>query len=78
MAQRTTLTLQDDVYEAVRLEAERTGLGIKDVVNDAIRRGLAAPPTDDPVELEIFSSRMLIDPTSTSATLELLEGSTHR
>jgi hypothetical protein len=41
VAQRTTLTLEDDVAEAVRQAALRTGKPIKTVVNEALRAGLS-------------------------------------
>lgn len=40
---RTTLTLDDDLARRLREEARRTGKPFKQVVNEAIRRGLAAP-----------------------------------
>lgn len=43
---RTTITLDDEVAKLVREEIRRTGSTFKDVVNDAIKRGLttgAAP-----------------------------------
>jgi plasmid stability protein len=39
---RTTLTLDDDVEKELRHEARRTGRQFKDVVNEALRRGLAS------------------------------------
>jgi hypothetical protein len=43
---RTTLTLADDVAAKLKAEARRDGRPFKDVVNDALRRGLASrrPP----------------------------------
>lgn len=41
---RTTLTLDDDVAAKLRSLARRSGRPFRDVVNDAIRRGLAQPP----------------------------------
>ena len=38
---RTTLTLDDDVASKLKAQARRTGRPFKDVVNDALRRGLA-------------------------------------
>jgi hypothetical protein len=38
---RTTLTLDRDVAERLRLEMRRTGKGLKESVNEALRRGLA-------------------------------------
>jgi hypothetical protein len=37
---RTTLTLDDDVAAKLRAEARRSGRPFREVVNDAIRRGL--------------------------------------
>lgn len=39
---RTTLTLDDDLAEALNHTARHTGRSFKAVVNEAIRRGLAA------------------------------------
>jgi len=45
---RTTLTLDDDVAAKLRAEARRSGRPFREVVNEAIRRGLmnrrATPP----------------------------------
>lgn len=38
---RTTLTLDDDLAEQLHQAARRSGKRFKDVVNDALRRGLA-------------------------------------
>jgi predicted transcriptional regulator len=38
---RTTLTLDDDVDKLLREVAERRGLSFKQVVNDALRAGVA-------------------------------------
>jgi len=37
---RTTITLEEDVAKLIREETRRTGATFKDVVNDAIRKGL--------------------------------------
>ena len=42
---RTTLTLDQDVARLLQEEVHRQRRPFKDVVNDAIRRGLAATPT---------------------------------
>ena len=39
---RTTLTLDDDVVKELRAVARATGRSFKEVVNDALRRGLTA------------------------------------
>ncbi|MBI4264559.1 MAG: CopG family transcriptional regulator [Acidobacteria bacterium] len=40
MGMRTTLTLDDDVAAKLRAEARRSGQSFREVVNEAIRRGL--------------------------------------
>jgi hypothetical protein len=39
---RTTLTLDDDLAEALKRTAGQTGRSLKEVVNEVIRRGLAS------------------------------------
>ncbi len=39
---RTTLTIDDDLAKQLRQEARRTGRNFKEVVNEALRRGLLA------------------------------------
>jgi hypothetical protein len=41
---RTTLTLDDDVYEAAETLARASGKRLGQVVSDLIRRGLRPPP----------------------------------
>jgi len=48
---RTTLTLDDDLFMALSERARATGRTFKEVVNEAVRRGLA-PAT----------SRLVVDP----------------
>lgn len=38
---RTTLTLDEDVATKLKTEAQRSGRSFRDVVNEALRRGLA-------------------------------------
>lgn len=47
---RTTLTLDPDLASALRERQRRSGRTWKEVVNDAIRRGLEAAPADEPRE----------------------------
>lgn len=44
---RTTLTLDADLVAVLQERARRTGATWKEVVNDAIRRGLAAEPAPE-------------------------------
>lgn len=45
---RTTITLDDDLAARLRSLARRSGRAFRDVVNDALRRGLARPPAGSP------------------------------
>ena len=40
---RTTLTLDDDVEDKLKRQAERRGISFKEMVNTALRNGLEAP-----------------------------------
>lgn len=76
---RTTVTLDDDVAAAVeRLRRERS-MGLSEVVNELIGRGLAA----ESGRARRFRQRthplgLRIDVTNVAEALELLEGPTHR
>jgi hypothetical protein len=41
---RTTLTLDEDVAAKLKAESRRSGRPFRDVVNEALRRGLASRP----------------------------------
>lgn len=60
MSQRTTLTLDDDVADRLAAEARRSGRPFRVVVNEAIRRGLTAPPANEPYRVR--SSHMGLRP----------------
>ena len=52
---RTTLTLDDDLAMMLKREAESSCRSFRDVVNDAIRRGLLASASPRPViEVPVF------------------------
>ena len=58
---RTTLTLDDDLAVMLKREAESSGRPFRDVVNDAIRRGMVESVAPRPViEVPVFD----LDPTS--------------
>ena len=44
---RTTLTLDDDLAAALKEQARLLDKPFKQVVNDALRRGMAPTPTED-------------------------------
>ncbi len=72
------MTLQDDVYEQLLARARASGRSVKDIANEALRRGLAEQDDGNAAELSTFSSKLKIDVTSLSSTLERLEGPTAR
>ena len=43
MSVRTTVTLEDDVYQSLQEVSAKSLKSLKDVINDAIRIGLKAP-----------------------------------
>ena len=64
---RTTLTLDDDVEDKLKRQAERRGVSFKEMVNSALRNGLAARDAGirkRTYEVQVFSSpfRRGIDP----------------
>lgn len=55
---RTTLTLEPEIADGVNREMRRTGLSMKDVVNQALRTGLGIggkPPRPRPFRVEPHS-----------------------
>ncbi len=75
---RTTLTLDPDVERLVGDEVHRTRRPFKQVVNDAIRRGLAPRLADEPekpyrVKVHRTKLRPGIDPTSLNRLADELE-----
>jgi hypothetical protein len=81
---RTTLTLEDDVAALLRRIQERRGVGLKEVVNQALRAGLASleAPADKPRKPfrtpEVKVGRVLVDLESVSGALALAEGEDYR
>jgi hypothetical protein len=61
---RTTLTLDDDLFMALNERARATGRSFKEVVNEAVRKGLApsAPrSTVEPPVVDLGDLRMTAD-----------------
>jgi len=81
---RTTLTLDDDVAAKLRTEARRSGRPFRDVVNDAIRRGLMSRPPTHPAGAFRVTTRDLgnlrpgLDLDNIADLLERIEGPAHR
>lgn len=48
---RTTLTLDDDLAMLLKREAESSGRPFRDIVNEALRRGLETPALRDDVDI---------------------------
>jgi hypothetical protein len=79
---RTTLTLEDDVAQRLEAEARRTGTSLKHVVNDLLRRALAASrrPESRPfvVKASPLGLRSGLSYDSVGDLLESVEGPGHR
>jgi hypothetical protein len=80
---RTTLTLDPDVAAQLTAERARTNRPFKQIVNDALRRGLARPegtattvgPLTKPVRLGL---RSIPDIADVSEAITRAEGDDHR
>ena len=73
---RTTLTLDPDVGKLLEQEVQRSRRPMKQVVNEALRRGLTRPATpSSKVELKVHDSRLRpgYDPASFNALTDELE-----
>ena len=80
---RTTLTVDDDVAAKLKSLTRRTGRAFRDVVNDVLRRGLAAPPPDAPRPSIRLNTRDLglkpgLSLDDIGALIEQVEGPLHR
>jgi hypothetical protein len=81
---RTTLTLDEDVAARLKAEARRKGRPFKEVVNDALRRGLVAERTlkaRAPFRVEardLGGLRPGVSLDNVAELLEQIEGPLHR
>jgi hypothetical protein len=81
---RTTLTLDDDVAARLKAEARRSGASFRDVVNSAIRSGLANRTPTKPrarfrvVARDLGTLRNGVSLDSIADLLERAEGPLHR
>lgn len=79
MLVRTTLTLDDDVLRTARRRAREQDRPLKDVINEALRQGLAmgesAPTTAYSFRLKTVEGRLLpgVDLTDRDKLFELME-----
>ncbi|MEX2034558.1 MAG: CopG family transcriptional regulator [Xanthobacteraceae bacterium] len=80
---RTTLTIDDDVaIQLERLRRERDA-SLKDIVNDALRRGVreleAKPKTRKPFRMKTFDGgEQLIPIDNVAEAIALIEGEDHK
>jgi hypothetical protein len=81
---RTTLTLDEDVAAKLKSLARRSGRALREVVNDALRRGLARPVAPAPLEPFKVKARDLgplrpgLSLDNVAELLERIEGPLHR
>jgi hypothetical protein len=80
---RTTLTLDDDVAAKVKQESRRSGKSLKDVVNEALRRGLAERRAARPTKFairprDLGKLRPGLNLDSIGELIEQVEGPLHR
>lgn len=75
---RTTLTIDDDIADKLKRQAERRGVSFKEIVNAALRSGLVARdagPSKRAYQVQVFSSpfRRGIDPMKLNQLSDELE-----
>ena len=81
---RTTLTLDSDVAAKLKAEARRAGRSFRDVVNEALRRGLVTRPARAPRESYTVQARDLgelrpgLALDNVAALIAQVEGDLHR
>jgi hypothetical protein len=81
---RTTLTLDEDVAEKLKAAARKTGRPFREVVNDALRRGLLTAPrrtTREPFHItprSLGGLRTGVRLDNVGELLEQVEGTRHR
>lgn len=81
---RTTLTLDDDIAAKIKAQTRKTGRSFRDVVNDTLRRGLAAAPapkTRAPFRVrarDLGGLRSGLQLDDVAGLLEQVEGALHR
>lgn len=81
---RTTLTLDEDIAAKLKAEARRTGRPFRDIVNEALRRGLAhrgGAPSRQPFKVtarDLGNLRPGLSLDNVAELIEHVEGSLHR
>lgn len=78
---RTTVTFTDDVAAAIEQRRREQGIGVSEVVNGLVRRGLVAeqrPREADAAWPTHDLGRMLVDVTNVAEAISLADGFDHR
>jgi hypothetical protein len=80
---RTTLTIDDDVAAKLKAAARRSGRAFRDVVNEALRRGLLSDRSAKRLPFQVKARslgglRPGLNPDSIADLLEQIEGPLHR
>lgn len=74
---RTTIAVDDHLLEGARLRARERGQTLGQLIEDALRRELAAPTSPAPPEVPVYRGRggmrPGIDPTSNRSLWEALD-----
>ena len=73
---RTTLTLDEDVATKLKAEERRSGRSFREVVNDALRRGLLTrtnPPPRKPFRAQVRDLGKLLPGLTLDSVADLLE-----
>jgi Ribbon-helix-helix protein, copG family len=82
VSKRTTLTIEDDIADSLQNEVRRTGRPLKEVVNDALRRGLARDPDEGREPFRVHARDLRLRPgvelDDIEGLLERLEGPDRR
>jgi hypothetical protein len=82
VSKRTTLTIEDDIAERLQKEARRTGKPFKEVVNEALRRGLARGPDERRKPFRVHARKLGLRPgfelDDVEGLIERLEGPDRR
>ena len=71
---RTTVTLADDVAQAIERVRRERSIGVSEAVNELIRAGLARKPTREPFVQRTAPLGLRVDVTNTWDAIESLDG----
>jgi len=75
---RTTITFDEDVAAAIEHRRRDSKLGISEVVNDLIRRGLRGDEQRAPVRLKTNRLNLRFDVSNVAEALDVAEGTERR